>query len=87
VSLATKRKLFKKNERGWSLEIDRKNSNLEYSKENCVMSCYWCNNAKTDEFTAEEFAVIGKAIAMVWHDRLRESNIIGNLSDLIFTKK
>jgi len=51
------------------------------------MSCYWCNNAKTDEFTAEEFAVIGKAIAMVWHDRLRESNIIGNLSDLIFTKK
>ncbi|NHB67318.1 hypothetical protein [Perlabentimonas gracilis] len=86
-SLATKRKLFKKNERGWSLEIDRKNSNLEYSKENSVMSCYWCNNAKTDEFTAEEFAVIGKAIAMVWHDRLRESNIIGNLTDLIFTKK
>jgi 5-methylcytosine-specific restriction endonuclease McrA len=86
-ALAKKRMLFKKNERGWSLEIDRLNSNFEYTKENCVMSCYWCNNAKTDEFTAEEFAVIGKAIAMVWHDRLRESNIIGNLSDLIFNKK
>ncbi len=85
--LVAKRKLFKKNERGWSLEIDRKNSNLEYKRDNCVMSCYWCNNAKTDEFTAEEFALIGKSIAKVWHDRLRESNIIGNFSDLKITKK
>jgi hypothetical protein len=26
------------------------------------MACYWCNNAKTDEFTAEEFKPIGEAI-------------------------
>lgn len=70
-SLASKKKLFKKNERGWSLEIDRKNSNLEYSFKNCVMACYWCNNAKTDEFTMEEFEVIGKAIAQVWEKRLK----------------
>lgn len=76
--LAEKHKIFKKNERGWTLEIDRVNSNFEYSKRNCVMSCYWCNNAKTDEFTAEEFAIVGKAIAQVWHDRLGESNIIEN---------
>lgn len=40
-SLAVKRKLFKKSLRGWSLEIDRLNSNLEYRPDNCVMSCYW----------------------------------------------
>ena len=60
--LASDKKLFKKNERGFNLELDRKSPNMEYSNDNCVMACYWCNNAKTDEFTAEEFAPIGKAI-------------------------
>ena len=64
-----KRMLRKKNLRGWSLEIDRKDSNLEYSYNNCVMACYWCNNAKTDEFTPEEFLPIGKAIGQVWASR------------------
>lgn len=62
--------LFKKSERGWSLEIDRKNSNFEYMPANCVLSCYWCNNAKTDEFTFEEFEEIGKSIEQVWRKRL-----------------
>jgi 5-methylcytosine-specific restriction endonuclease McrA len=84
--LAAKKKLYKKNERGWSLEIDRVNSNFEYSEANCVMSCYWCNNAKTDEFTAEEFTVIGKAIAQVWYERITKSNIIGDFYHLKHTK-
>jgi len=71
--LAKQKKLFKKNERGWSLEIDRKNSNFEYSFKNCVMACYWCNNAKTDEFTVEEFKLVGKAIAQIWEKRLNQS--------------
>lgn len=70
--LANKKQLFKKNERGWSLEIDRKNSNKEYKKDNCVMSCYWCNNAKTDEFTFEEFEEIGKSFGLVWNKRLKK---------------
>ena len=70
--LAERKKLFKKNERGWSLEIDRKNSNKEYKKDNCVMSCYWCNNAKTDEFTFEEFEEIGKSFEVVWNKRLKK---------------
>ncbi|MCC5915854.1 MAG: hypothetical protein JJU02_00865 [Cryomorphaceae bacterium] len=69
-ALAEKKMLFKKNERGWSLEMDRKNSNKEYTKDNCVMSCYWCNNAKTDEFAYEEFLEVGKAIGAVWKKRL-----------------
>lgn len=70
--LGRNEQLFKKSERGWSLEIDRKNSNFEYSPGNCVLACYWCNNAKTDEFTFEEFQVIGKAIGQIWQKRLNE---------------
>ncbi len=38
--------------RGYWLEIDRKDpDNTTYSKENCVPSCYFCNNDKSDVFT------------------------------------
>lgn len=36
----------KKANRGFVLELDRKTPNLEYTPDNCVMSCYWCNNVK-----------------------------------------
>ncbi len=71
LKLAEYHKLYKKNERGWKLEIDRKNSNYEYSKDNCVMACYWCNNAKTDEFTHVEFIDVGLAIKKIWESRLK----------------
>ncbi len=70
-TLVIQRKLFKKNERGFSLELDRKWPNREYSRENCVMACYWCNNAKTDEFTHEEFKPIGEAIGQALRARLK----------------
>jgi len=63
-------KIYKKNERGWNLEIDRKEPNQEYHYNNLVMACYWCNNAKTDEFTAKEFKPIGEAIGKVLKSRL-----------------
>lgn len=69
IELINKRKIFKKNERGWKMEIDRKEPNQEYSDENCVSACYWCNNAKTDEFTAEEFKPIGLAMGKVLRSR------------------
>ncbi len=71
VELANREMLFKKNLRGWSLEIDRIKPNHEYGPDNCIMACYWCNNAKTDEFTHEEFIEIGKAIKVVWEKRLK----------------
>jgi len=37
--------------RGYWLEVDRKNPVGNYSKENCVPSCYFCNNDKSDVFT------------------------------------
>jgi 5-methylcytosine-specific restriction endonuclease McrA len=70
IELADHKQLHKKNYRGWTLEIDRLDSNLEYKKENCVMACYWCNNAKTDEFTGDEFMSIGSEIRKIWNKRL-----------------
>jgi len=69
--LANHGKLYKKNERGWSFEIDRKKANLEYTEDNCVTACYWCNNAKTDEFDDIEFKPIGILIGKTLKARLQ----------------
>lgn len=59
-----------KRNRGKQMEIDRVNSNMEYMKGNIVLACYYCNNAKTDEFSPEEFKAIGKEIKKIWDSRL-----------------
>ncbi|MBK9637726.1 MAG: hypothetical protein IPO63_07850 [Bacteroidetes bacterium] len=41
--------------RGQWLEFDRMHPEGKYSKANCVLSCYFCNNDKSDIFTAEEY--------------------------------
>lgn len=84
TQLANKKQLNKKNYRGWSLEIDRLDSNLEYTSENCVMACYWCNNAKTDEFTFDEFKEIGKEIRRVWEIRLGRK--LGEIMNPLYSK-
>lgn len=48
--------------RGRNFEIDRKIDTKAYNEGNCCLACYWCNNAKSDCFTPEEFEPIGKAI-------------------------
>lgn len=64
--------MLTKRKRGKALEIDRKKPNNSYEDiQNLVLSCYWCNNAKTDTFSEEEFLEIGKAIREVWEKRLR----------------
>ncbi len=70
--LIEKKKIYKKHiTRGWTLEIDRKEANKEYLKENSVMCCYWCNNAKTDEFSEGEFLKVGKVIKEIWAERIK----------------
>lgn len=69
--LYEKEKLQKKNGRGWRLEISLRDPNKEYSAENCVMACYWCNTAKGDEFSEEEFKTIASAIRKGLLDRLK----------------
>jgi hypothetical protein len=49
--------------RGKRLELDRIDPNLPYDHiDNIVWSCYWCNNAKSNFFTKEEFEPIAKEI-------------------------
>jgi hypothetical protein len=41
--------------RGYWLEIDRKNPKGFYSIDNCNPSCYFCNNDKSDVFTDDQY--------------------------------
>lgn len=67
--------LNKRSNRGRTLEIDRKIPNERYTNiSNLVYSCYWCNNAKTDTFTENEFMIIGKAISIIWKQRLNSND-------------
>lgn len=48
------------------LELDRMDPSKPYDKlENVVWCCYWCNNAKSNFFSEEEFKPIAKAIGLV----------------------
>ena len=42
--------------------LDRKDSDLGYSKQNCVVCCKRCNVAKNNHFTYEEWLQIGALI-------------------------
>ena len=71
--------------RGYTLEIDRKIPNLEYTSDNCCMSCYWCNNAKTDEFSQHEFKEIARGINHAWNHRLKNNSVHFPDSSLIWS--
>lgn len=48
------------------LELDRKDPSQPYDNlKNVVWCCYWCNNAKSNFFSQEEFEPIAKAIGEV----------------------
>ena len=51
----------KRNKRGTSLEIERK-EDIGYEQSNCILACYWCNNAKSDAFSFDEFKPVGISI-------------------------
>ena len=56
--------------RGKKMEIERLKPIEGYVKGNIALCCYWCNNAKTDEFSAKEFKPIGKLIGQTLKNRL-----------------
>jgi hypothetical protein len=41
--------------RGMWLEVDRVQPKGNYSKDNCVLCCYFCNNDKSDVFHGEDY--------------------------------
>lgn len=56
--------------RGSTFEFDCRDPEQGYTKNNVALCCYWCNNAKTDEFSAGEFKPVALALAAVWRQRL-----------------
>lgn len=55
--------------RGGVLEIDRKDNDREYSRENCILACAICNMAKSDKFSHDEFQKIGTVIEEIWRQK------------------
>ena len=54
--LKSKRFFIEKNgNRGKYLEVDRRDPNGPYSIDNCVLSCYFCNNDKSDVFNESQY--------------------------------
>jgi len=47
---------------GYSYNLDRKNSEIGYSTDNCVVCCRRCNWSKSDQFSYEEWKQIGNTI-------------------------
>lgn len=41
--------------RGYWLEVDKKNPKGIYSRENCELTCYFCNNDKSDVFSESQY--------------------------------
>jgi len=41
--------------RGPSLEVDQKNPTRGYTKDNCVLACYFCNNDKSSIYPADVY--------------------------------
>lgn len=75
IEILRDNKLIKtKRRRGFIMEIDQKEPNLGYQENNIVQCCYWCNNAKTDEFSAKEFIEIAQGINHSWNKRLKSIN-------------
>ena len=63
--------------RGKFLEVERvitaPESENKYSKENCRLACYICNNAKSDFLSAESFEPIARGINKFWSNYLNKN--------------
>ena len=65
--------------RGKRLELDRIDpliKNYGQDINNLALACYWCNNAKTNYFTYEEFKEIGERIKKIQQARINNINKI-----------
>ncbi|MCT7500127.1 HNH endonuclease [Aliarcobacter cryaerophilus] len=75
--LISKGKIYTKRltTRGRTMEVDRKDPKGHYEINNLIMSCYWCNNAKTDEFSYEEFRKMSCRTNDIWEKRLNSQSL------------
>lgn len=60
--------------RGVWLEVDRLKLKEKYSRENCVMCYYFCNNDKSDVFEREDYFKFRQNRIKFLKDKLRNAN-------------
>lgn len=63
--------------RGKRLELDKINPKIKnYGEDinNLALACYWCNNAKTNYFSFDEFKKIGEVIKNIQNIRLKKKS-------------
>ena len=80
--LISKGKIYTKRltTRGRTMEVDRKDPKGHYEINNLIMSCYWCNNAKTDEFSYEEFRKMSCRTNDIWEKRLNSQSLVPSIN-------
>lgn len=66
---------YTKNTSGFFL--DRKENEISHIKSNLVVCCELCNFTKRDEFSYDEFLIIGRAIELVKTKRIADSSFFG----------
>ncbi|GAB3840349.1 hypothetical protein [Hymenobacter jeollabukensis] len=64
--------------RGSTFEFDCRDPEQGYTGNNVALCCYWCNNAKTDEYSVKEFKPVALALAAVWRQRLSTQASVHN---------
>lgn len=61
-------------------EIDQKNPGEDYFLQNIVICCSWCNNAKSNYFSYEDFKNYGyKGIKEIWKEFFKNEKELFNL--------
>lgn len=55
-----------------SYRLDRKDNNMGYTKDNCVVCCKICNKVKLDIFTHDEMLKIGPVIKNIMDGRIHD---------------
>jgi len=53
--------------------LDRLDNNIGYEKNNLVVSCIFCDKLRSNNFTSEEFKIIGQALKIIYRQRKKSS--------------